>query len=251
MKEEENKIFTNEETSAASLKKKLAEEKRHDFLSLCQLTALLRSPEGCPWDIEQTHRSIRSSLIEETYEVVEAIDLDDPKLMREELGDLLFQVMFHSDIERTAGRFDISDVIHDVCAKMILRHPHVFGSGDADTPEKVLDAWEKIKKEEKSRLTLRDEMEAVPKMLPALMRCQKVAGKALKQIQRQESGEAADENGEGTALPAYAARCGESLSEEALVETIFSAAVELKKRGVNAEEKLTELVNAFIAEVAR
>lgn len=161
-------------------KEKLTGESRHDFASLRLLTEVLRSPEGCPWDREQDHKSIRNDLIEECYEVVEAIDNDDPTLLQEELGDVLFQVLFHARIEEEKGTFTIDDVIHDICAKMIHRHPHVFGEVQADTSEKVLANWEVIKKAEKSRKTAKESMAAVPPMLPALMRAQKVAGKAMK-----------------------------------------------------------------------
>ncbi len=215
-----------------TIKNKLTTEEKHDFTSLRELVTLLRSPGGCPWDIEQTHASIRSDLIEETYEVVEAIDLDDKKLMREELGDLLFQVVFHCDMEREAGTFTIDDVIDDVAEKMIARHPHVFKEvhSKTDTAEKVVDSWDVIKKAEKSRLTVQDEMNAVPKMLPALMRCQKVTGKAMK------NGYSFDWDGADE----------DEKSDEALVEEIFRAAVLLKKRGVKAEELLTKKINDFI-----
>ncbi len=209
-----------------TLKEKLLTEKTHDFASLLQLVEVLRSPGGCPWDIEQTHRSIRSDIIEETYEVVEAIDTDDASLLREELGDLLFQVIFHCDMEREKGTFTVNEVIGDICDKMISRHPHVFASAVADTSAAVLEAWDKNKKEEKQRLTVKDEMEAVPKMLPALMRTQKVTGKAMK-------------NGFDFGFES-------EKSDEELVEELFRAAVLLKQRGINAEEKLCEKVNGFI-----
>jgi len=208
------------------IKEKLLNESTHDFESLLQLVETLRSPGGCPWDIEQTHMSIRSDLIEETYEVVEAIDTDDATLLREELGDLLFQVIFHCDMEREKGAFTVNEVIDDICRKMISRHPHVFASAVADTSDAVLEAWDKNKKEEKQRLTVKDEMAAVPKMLPALMRAQKVTGKAMK-------------NG-------YSFDYESEESDEELINAIFRAAVLLKKRGVNAEEKLTEKINGFI-----
>lgn len=211
-----------------NIKEKLLQENSHDFESLLQLVEILRSPGGCPWDIEQTHQSIRSDLIEETYEVVEAIDSNDSTLLQEELGDLLFQIIFHCDIEREAGNFTIKEVIQDVCQKMISRHPHVFASSVANTSDQVLEAWDKIKKEEKKRLAVKDEMEAVPKMLPALMRCQKVAGKAIK-------------NGYSFNDADYDGR-----SNEELIDAIFQAAVQLKKRNINAEEKITEKINAFI-----
>lgn len=208
------------------IKEKLLNEETHDFTSLLQLVEVLRSPGGCPWDMEQTHKSIRSDLIEETYEVVEAIDTDDSALLREELGDLMFQVIFHCDMEREKGTFTVNEVIDDIASKMISRHPHVFASAVADTSAAVLEAWDKNKKEEKQRITVKDEMAAVPAMLPALMRAQKVTGKAMK-------------NG-------YTFDYESDRSDEELVEEIFRAAVLLKKRGVNAEEKITERINDFI-----
>lgn len=209
-----------------NIKEKLVKEEKHDFASLLELVEVLRAPGGCPWDAEQTHKSIRSDLIEETYEVVEAIDTEDAVLLREELGDLLFQVIFHCDMEREAGRFTVDDVIDDITAKMIYRHPHVFASGEAETSAQVLEAWDKLKKEEKSRLTVKDEMAAVPRMLPALMRAQKVTGKAMK-------------HGHDFGYDSQK-------TDEELLEEIFRAAVLLKKRGVNAEEKLTEMIDTLI-----
>ncbi len=162
------------------LKNKLKAENKHDFESLRTLVEILRSEEGCPWDREQTHASIRNDLIEETYEVIEGIDKDDRELIREELGDVMFQVMFHSRIEEEQGVFSVDDVINDICAKMIFRHPHVFGDVSVDGSAQVLDNWEKIKKYEKSRKTARESMAAVPKQYPALIRAKKVAKKARK-----------------------------------------------------------------------
>ena len=162
------------------LKNKLKNEQKHNFDSLRELVEVLRSEGGCPWDREQTHASIRADIIEETYEVIEAIDNADPVLLREELGDVLFQVIFHSRIEEEDGRFTVDDVVHDICEKMIVRHPHVFGTVEVSGTGEVLDNWDKIKTEEKSRRTARQAMEAVPKQLPTLMRVQKIAKKARK-----------------------------------------------------------------------
>ena len=106
---------------------------KYDFNDLVEIVRCLRLPDGCPWDKEQTHKSVRQDLIEETYEVVEAIDNDDMTALREELGDVLLQVVFHTQIEREKGTFDMNDVANDVCQKMITRHPHVFGEVKADT----------------------------------------------------------------------------------------------------------------------
>lgn len=150
----------------------------YGFEDLITVVEVLRSEEGCPWDREQDHKSIRRDFIEETYEVIEAIDTDDPKLLREELGDVLLQVTFHAQIESEKGVFNIGDVANDICVKLIHRHPHVFGDVKADTSEKVLSNWEIIKSEEKERRTVTDKLRAIPPMLPALMRAEKVGKKA-------------------------------------------------------------------------
>ena len=105
----------------------LLNAERYTFEDLVDIVEILRAPGGCPWDREQTHASIRKDFIEETYEVIEAIDKDDKALLREELGDVMLQVVFHAQIERETGEFDINDVANDICAKLIHRHPHVFG----------------------------------------------------------------------------------------------------------------------------
>ena len=156
----------------------LMTQKSYSFDDLCDVVVILRGEGGCPWDREQDHHSIRKGMIEECYEVVEAIDRDDPVLLREELGDVLLQVVFHADMEKDAGHFDIDDVANDECMKMIHRHPHVFGTVQAATSEEVLKNWETIKTEEKQRLTLSEQLQAIPPMLPALMRAQKIGKKA-------------------------------------------------------------------------
>lgn len=156
----------------------LNEKKEYSFDDLVMLVEVLRSEKGCPWDREQTHKSIRKDIIEETYEVIEAIDTENPELLREELGDVLLQVVFHARIEEEIERFNIDDVANDICIKLITRHPHVFGTVVAETSEKVLDNWEKIKSAEKERKNITDKLKAVPPMLPALMRAEKVGKKA-------------------------------------------------------------------------
>lgn len=145
---------------------------------LVALMARLRGPEGCPWDIKQTHKSLLPYLIEEAYEVVEAVETEDFELMEEELGDLLLQIVFHSQIADENGYFKIQDVIRGVCEKMIRRHPHVFSDVVAETPEAVLTNWEAIKKEEKQESGQYASMERIPRHLPALMRSAKIQKKA-------------------------------------------------------------------------
>ncbi|MBE6724019.1 MAG: MazG family protein [Ruminococcaceae bacterium] len=164
----------------AERKEKLLREKTHNMDSAVELVRLLRSEEGCPWDREQDHHSIRTEFIEETYEAVEAIDTENSDLLREELGDVLFQILFHTEIEREAGRFSLDDVTTELVNKMIYRHPHVFADTKVAGTGEVLDNWDRLKTEEKSRLSLYDVLKAVPKQYPALLRAKKIAKKARK-----------------------------------------------------------------------
>ncbi len=161
-------------------KEKLLRTEKPDLSSLIELVEVLRSPEGCPWDREQDHHSIRTDFIEETYEVVEAIDREDAALLCEELGDVLLQIAFHTEIERERGVFTMDDVIAGIVKKMISRHPHVFGDVSVADSAEVLENWDKLKTAEKSRLTLRSTLEAVPRQYPALIRAKKIAKKAEK-----------------------------------------------------------------------
>ena len=156
----------------------ILEKNKYDFNDLVDIVKILRGEGGCPWDIEQTHQTIRDDLIEETYEVIEAIDTKNPELLREELGDVLLQVVFHAGIESDEGRFTIDDVCDEICKKMIYRHPHVFADTVADTSEEVLKNWESLKSDEKQRKTVTDKLRAIPPQLPALMRASKVGKKA-------------------------------------------------------------------------
>jgi len=154
---------------------------RYGWEDLLRVMAILRAPGGCPWDAEQTHTTIRRDLLEETWEVADALDRDDPVDMCEELGDLLLQVVFHAQIETEAGRFNIEDVIHGITEKMVYRHPHVFGGTmEADTSEEVLVNWEILKRQEKDQRSTADAIEAVPHTLPALWRAEKVQKKTAK-----------------------------------------------------------------------
>jgi MazG family protein len=150
----------------------------YDFYHLLEIMEKLRSPGGCPWDREQTHKTLKQNLIEEAYEVLEAIDLEDSDKIIEELGDLLLQVVFHSQIAKECGEFDIADVTTRICRKLIERHPHIFGNVKADTAEQVITNWEAIKKKEKGLKNHTQVLRDIPKNLPALMRGYKVQKKA-------------------------------------------------------------------------
>lgn len=147
---------------------------------LVKIMEILRSEEGCPWDREQSHDSIRNNFLEEVYEVCDAIDRDSKEDMKEELGDVLLQVVFHTQIEKEQNGFDLDAVADGVCKKLILRHPHIFGDVKADTSEKVLDNWDKIKMKEKGQESYTDTLNSVPKAFPALMRAAKVQKRAAK-----------------------------------------------------------------------
>ncbi|MFA5354588.1 MAG: nucleoside triphosphate pyrophosphohydrolase [Thermodesulfovibrionales bacterium] len=143
---------------------------------LLDIMAALRAENGCPWDREQTRESLKPFLIEETYEVLEAIDEDNPKMMQEELGDLLFQIVFHCQIAEERGEFSAADVIQGIADKMTSRHPHVFGAERFETSEEVIQQWEQRKKEEgKMRESI---LEGIPKELPALIRAHRIQARA-------------------------------------------------------------------------
>ena len=153
---------------------------KYNIEDLLQIMELLRGPGGCPWDAEQTHKSIRKDFIEETYEVIEAINKDDKELLKEELGDVLLQVVFHTQIEKESNCFDFSDVCDGLCKKLIERHPHVFGDINVSSTDEVLSNWDTIKRKSKGQKTQGSSMLKVPKELPALMRAQKIQSKAKK-----------------------------------------------------------------------
>lgn len=159
-------------------KSTLTENKRHGLDGLMQVMYRLRAPGGCPWDAEQTHSSLRSSLIEEAYEVLDAIDREDMTALEEELGDLLLQVVFHAVIEEEKSEFSMRDVTTGIVEKLIYRHPHVFGNVKVNSSDDVLVNWENLKKKEKHQSTVASAMQAVPASFPALMRSYKVQKKA-------------------------------------------------------------------------
>lgn len=155
------------------------------FQEFVATIARLRAPDGCPWDRAQTHESIASNMIEEAYEAVDAIESGDASHLREELGDVLLQVVLQSQIAADAGEFDIDDVCRDINDKMVRRHPHIFGSAEAATPEEVERLWSKVKLREKEESAddsaasaPRSLLDSVPKNFPALMQAQKISRKA-------------------------------------------------------------------------
>ncbi|MCI9234372.1 MAG: nucleoside triphosphate pyrophosphohydrolase [Anaerotruncus sp.] len=156
------------------------QKKQYGISDLLEIVELLRGENGCPWDREQDHHTIRKNFLEETYEVVEAIDKEDPVLLQEELGDVLLQVVFHARMEEEAGRFGFSDVCDGICKKLVERHPHVFGEVAVSGTGEVLSNWDRIKQESKGQKTAAETLRSVPAVLPALMRSEKVQHRAAK-----------------------------------------------------------------------
>ena len=152
----------------------------YNLNDLRKIMTLLRSPEGCPWDREQTHQSIRHNMIEEAYEAAEAIDLGDPANLKEELGDVLLQVVFHARMAEEAGEFNLEDVIDGISKKLVFRHPHVFGGVDAPDSVGATNTWDAQKQIEKGQKTAGDTLDSVARALPALVRAEKIQSKARK-----------------------------------------------------------------------
>ncbi len=220
---------------------------------LREIMRVLRSENGCPWDREQTHASIRKDFIEETYEVIEAIDEQNPAMLREELGDVLLQVVFHTQIEEEAGAFSFDDVVDEICKKLIVRHPHVFGDANVSNVSDVLDQWTRIKQETKGQKTASETLCAVPKQLPALMRSQKVQNRAKKAgFDYPDVSMAFDDlKSEVTELQSALQAQDENNIEEELGDVLFSAVNVARLCGKDAEEMLTGSCNKFIERFQR
>lgn len=202
---------------------------------LRQTIARLRAPGGCPWDQEQTHASLVRCLIDEVSELIDTIDRLDLPHMREELGDVLIQVLFHAQIAEEAGHFDLNDVAREVNEKLIRRHPHVFGSGSLDTSEQVLHQWEQIKAQEKARSGKVESglFKPQPPRLPALMFAEVV----WKQIEKQQL------QGIRAVDRERIDRLAAGLDEAKLGQALFELAAAARQRGLNPEDALRHTVN--------
>lgn len=215
---------------------------------LLEIMKILRSPDGCPWDREQTHASIKKDCIEETYEVVEAINKDDKTLLCEELGDLLLQIVFHAQIENEQGVFGFNEITDGICKKLIERHPHVFGEVSVKNSAEVLKNWDEIKNNSKNRKTVTSTMQSIPRELPALMRSQKIQHKAHKAgFDWQNVTGALDK------LQEEIAELNEAISENSsekcfdeLGDVLFSAVNVSRFVGCDAEEALTASADKFL-----
>ncbi len=223
-------------------------KEKYTISDLLEIMRLLRTPEGCPWDREQTHESIRSNLLEETHEALEAIDRGDMPLLQEELGDVLLQVVFHAQMEQEKGSFTFDDVADGICKKLVVRHPHVFGDVTADDAGQVLKNWDAIKRETKGGKTQADMLRAVPRALPALMRAGKVQNRA-----RRVGFDWPDVSGAMQALDSetmelkQAVASGDTAAmEEELGDLLFSAVNVSRFIDIDAEQALTGATDKFI-----
>lgn len=215
---------------------------------LLEIMKLLRSGGGCPWDREQNHHTLKKDFVEEVYEAIEAIDLDDAELLREELGDVLLQIVFHCQIEAEVNGFSFENVCDEICKKLIVRHPHVFGDVNVTGTDDVLKNWDAIKKETKGQVTYTDTLKSVAKSLPALMRAQKVGKRAMRAGMDFKSSDDAllcikvefDELAE-------AMKNGNSDEiESELGDLLFSCVNTARHLDIDAEEALVKSIEKFI-----
>lgn len=223
-------------------------KENYNIDDLIEIMGILRSPDGCPWDMEQTHKSIRKDFIEEVYEAVEAIDLDDRELLREELGDVLLQVAFHCQIEKEKNNFTFEDICDELCKKLIVRHPHVFGTVTVSDSGEVLKNWDSIKKKTKGQETYADTLESVAKSLPALMRAQKLGKRAMRAGMDFENRQDAFDciKIETKELEDAIASGDMALVEEELGDLLFSCVNTARHLDIDAEEALTKASEKFI-----
>ena len=219
---------------------------------LINIVSVLRAPGGCPWDAEQTHESIRKNFIEETYEVIEAIDKKSPEMLREELGDVLLQVALHSQMEKEKNVFTFDDVCDDICKKLIIRHPHVFGDVNVSSTDEVLTNWDAIKMQTKQQKSTTESMASVPREFPALMRAQKIQHKAAKVgFDWDDINGALDKVAEETAEVKEALKGNDKAhTKEEIGDLLFSVVNVCRFAGTDAEEALTGATDKFFSRFA-
>lgn len=224
---------------------------RYGMEDLLHIMALLRTPEGCPWDRVQTHQSIRQNMLEEAYEAADAIDHMDMDNLKEELGDVLLQVVFHSRMAQEAGVFSFDDVVDGICRKLVYRHPHVFGTAEAANQSEALSAWEARKQEEKGQKTAADTLDSVARALPALTRASKLQGKAAKAgFDWENIGPALDKLSEELEELKIALRDSSNVEEE-LGDLLFAAVKVGRFAGVDGEAALEKACEKFIRRFKR
>ncbi len=216
-------------------------KERYGFDDLIEITRILREPGGCPWDGAQTHESIRKNMIEEAYEAVEAIDAKDDDNLCEELGDLLYQVSFHSRMAEERNAFCAADVVDGICKKLVFRHPHIFENEQAPDPDAALSVWEKRKDQEKSRKTPVEALQGIAKSLPALTYAEKVQKKAAL------CGYPADEPEKAVARAAEAFAKG---GKPDIGELLYGVVTLAASYGIDPEGALRDKARAEVARIA-
>jgi len=217
-------------------KKALMEKSVYTYDDLKAIMKILRGKDGCPWDMEQTHKSIRNNLLEEAYEVVEGIDSNDSHIMREELGDLLLQIVFHCAIAEEENEFTDTEVISEICQKLIVRHPHIFADTKVSGTNDVLTNWDKIKYETKGLKSAVEIMGGVSVALPSLVRAQKLHKRSEKLVGEEKARET---------IGKISFNDDERVSGE-IGRRLFEIAAEARKAGVDAEEALEVFNKAFL-----
>ena len=225
-------------------------KEKYTFDDLLEIVEKLRGEGGCPWDREQTHDSIKHNIIEEGYEFIEELEKGNFLKMADESGDLLLQVVFHAQIGKENGEYNIDDVTTAVCQKLIHRHPHVFGDLKLSDSSEVLDTWNQIKRVDRGQKTIGEEMEGISKSLPALMRTQKVQGKAGK-------------NGYVFSEPLVSAEsianminvlgsdAPQDVSEKYIGKMLFELVSVARAFGVDAETALSQYTNTFVKDFGK
>lgn len=221
---------------------------RYDINDLISIIALLRTPQGCPWDREQTHESIKKNFIEETYEVIEAINKHSVEGLREELGDVLMQIALHCQMESECNNFDFNDVCNELCQKLVIRHPHVFGDVKAENTQDALKSWDSIKQQTKGYKSRYQSMVSVPIELPALMRAQKVQEKASKAgfDWRDKDGAISKINEEINELLNAVEHNSQPEIEDEFGDLLFSCVNVSRFLNVDSEEALKKATDKFI-----
>ena len=219
------------------------EKSEYGFSDLVRLVAALRGPGGCPWDQAQTHQSIRRNFLEEAYEACEALDEGDPEHLREELGDVLLQVIFHAGIEADAGRFDMDRVCDGVCRKLITRHPHLFRQGESRMD------WEDLKRAQRGNQTVAEAMEGVSHALPALWRADKLLSKAEKSGLYRPDPSAAQ--AELTQQIAGLCRTEGPDAEDRLGRALFALVRLARNAGLDPETALAKTCQNFVADFSQ
>lgn len=214
-------------------------KERYNIDDLRNIMKILRAPGGCPWDAQQNHESIKKNFIEETYEVIEAINKNDAELLKEELGDVMLQVVFHAAMEEEKGVFDFDDVADGICKKLIVRHPHVFGDISVENTDEVLTNWDAIKRSTKKQKTTTEAMASVPRELPALMRASKLQSKAAKSSAELKA-DAADY------VKTKAEALSSGITAKSIGELLFAAVAVARQNDIDAEEALTAVSDDFL-----